>query len=49
MVLLCCSYVGKMAAVDGNGNVVNEAGKGLGGWRGLCTETHDQCWTGVGV
>jgi hypothetical protein len=40
MVWWCCSYVGEMAGVDGNGSVVNEVGKGLGGWRGLCTKTH---------
>jgi hypothetical protein len=41
--------VEKMAVVDGNGSVVNEAGKGLGGWRGLCTETHGRYGTVMGV
>jgi hypothetical protein len=41
--------VEKMAVVDGNGSVVNEAGNGLGGWRGLCTETHGRYGTMMGV
>jgi hypothetical protein len=49
MVWWCCSYVGEMAGVDGNGSVVNEAGKGLGGWRGLCTKTHGRYGTVMGV
>jgi hypothetical protein len=41
--------VGKMAALGGHDNVVSEAGKGLGWWRGLCTETHGRYVTVRGV
>jgi hypothetical protein len=49
MVLWSCSYVVKMAALGGHDNVVSEAGKGLGWWRGLCTETHGRYVTVRGV